>query len=219
MFQLPLFPLHTVLFPGMPLDLNIFEPRYRLMIQRCLDGDPVFGVNLIRQGEEAYGALAQPCVTGCTARIVSVRKSKADLLLLTVVGEERYRIQQLHPGQPYLVGQVESWPLEHPQTLHMLRGMHNLKLLTLSYIRRIGPLVGEEVDLSLKQLPEEPLRLLYLAATLLQLPPAEKQPLLEAEHANWLFDEVSRLYRRELAVLSRFYPLEEDEAQRAAWLN
>ena len=50
--KLPLFPLHTVLFPGMPLPLRIFEPRYREMIQTCLKHNTPFGVTLIRSGPE-----------------------------------------------------------------------------------------------------------------------------------------------------------------------
>ena len=50
MFELPLFPLETVLFPSMPIHLHIFEPRYREMINRCITLDQPFGVVLIRRG-------------------------------------------------------------------------------------------------------------------------------------------------------------------------
>ncbi|HSG18664.1 MAG TPA: LON peptidase substrate-binding domain-containing protein, partial [Anaerolineae bacterium] len=50
MFELPIFPLNTVLFPGMPLSLHIFEDRYKLMIGKCLQERRAFGVVLIRQG-------------------------------------------------------------------------------------------------------------------------------------------------------------------------
>jgi len=65
MYELALFPLFTVLFPGMPLHLRIFEPRYRLMIKRCLDANQPFGVVLIRKGEEArdpWPSLISPAV-------------------------------------------------------------------------------------------------------------------------------------------------------------
>ena len=52
---LPIFPLNTVLFPGAPLPLRIFEPRYREMLKRCLDGGRRFGVVLIKSGPEVGG--------------------------------------------------------------------------------------------------------------------------------------------------------------------
>ena len=55
MFEIPLFPLNTVLFPGMPLSLHIFEERYKLMIKHCLDEECPFGVLLIREGKEVDG--------------------------------------------------------------------------------------------------------------------------------------------------------------------
>ncbi len=51
-YELPLFPLNTVLFPGQTLPLHIFEPRYRQMIADCLQADRTFGVVLIRDGED-----------------------------------------------------------------------------------------------------------------------------------------------------------------------
>ena len=53
--EIPLFPLHTVLFPGGPLTLRLFEPRYLDMVSRCLRDDFGFGVALIRQGGEVGG--------------------------------------------------------------------------------------------------------------------------------------------------------------------
>src|SRR3954449_8541061 len=50
--QIPLFPLHTVLAPGIALPLHIFEERYRIMVRRCLEGSSPFGVVLIREGTE-----------------------------------------------------------------------------------------------------------------------------------------------------------------------
>ena len=56
MQRIPLFPLHTVLFPGGPLQLRIFEPRYVDMVGRCMREDTGFGVALIVEGSEAGGA-------------------------------------------------------------------------------------------------------------------------------------------------------------------
>ena len=86
MFELPLFPLNTVLFPGMPLPLHIFEDRYKQMINNCLEEKEPFGVVLIRNGKEALGPLAQPHSIGCTARIVEVQKLSDGRMNITSVG-------------------------------------------------------------------------------------------------------------------------------------
>ena len=69
--EMPLFPLNVVLFPGMALPLHIFEPRYREMINRCLDENLAFGVVLIKEGPEVGGD-ALPRRVGTAARIVKV---------------------------------------------------------------------------------------------------------------------------------------------------
>ena len=219
MYELALFPLYTVLFPGMPLHLHVFEPRYRLMIQRCLEANQPFGVALIRKGEEAMGPLAEPYITGCTARIARTERLKDGSFNLTVLGEERFRILELEYKEPYLLGKVETWMLEHPHTLHLLRKLPPLRQQIMTYLRLITPLIGDAMDVSSLQLPEDPLMLVYLAASLLQLPPNEKQPLLEAETANQLVSDVLRLYGREICVLPRLVKISQEDSSRAAEMN
>ena len=89
--DIPLFPLGTVLFPGGLLPLRIFETRYMDMAKACLrDGTP-FGVCLIRAGREV-GSPAEPEPVGCLARIVDWDMQQLGLLLVTAVGDERFRI-------------------------------------------------------------------------------------------------------------------------------
>ena len=95
--RLPLFPLRTVLFPGGPLQLRIFEARYLDMVSLCLREDRGFGVCLIRQGSEV-GEPAEPHAVGTVARIVDWDKRPDGLLGLTAVGERRFRIRHREPG-------------------------------------------------------------------------------------------------------------------------
>ena len=67
---LPLFPLTTVLFPEMLLPLHIFEPRYRLLVRRCMDEDKPFGVALSRTGQDV-GPNAEPYTIGTEAKIMA----------------------------------------------------------------------------------------------------------------------------------------------------
>lgn len=104
--ELPLFPLNTVLFPGATIPLHIFEERYKLMINTCVDARRPFGVVLIRGGEEAGGP-AEPFDVGTTAHVSSVQHLEDGKMNLMCVGGARFRILTTRSDEPYLVGEVE----------------------------------------------------------------------------------------------------------------
>lgn len=104
--ELPLFPLHSVLFPGARLPLHIFEPRYRQMIGECLDRDAPFGVVLIREGPEVGGG-AEPYAVGCTAHITRADREPDGRLNIASIGQDRFRILSTSTERPYLLGEVE----------------------------------------------------------------------------------------------------------------
>jgi hypothetical protein len=89
--EIPLFPLGTVLFPGGPLPLRIFETRYIDLVRRCLRDDTGFGVVLIREGPEAGGP-ASTYEVGTYARIVDFSAQPDGLLGIRAAGERRFRI-------------------------------------------------------------------------------------------------------------------------------
>jgi hypothetical protein len=89
---IPLFPLHTVLFPGGPLPLRIFETRYTDMVGRCSRDQLPFGVVLIQEGEEA-GEVATTATVGCSARIADFGTLQDGLLGISCVGERKFRVQ------------------------------------------------------------------------------------------------------------------------------
>ena len=91
MNEIPIFPLGTVLFPGGPLPLRIFEPRYLDMVSNCLRNERPFGVCLIRSGSEV-GDPAEPHRTGTLARIVDWGRDDRGILTIAAVGETRFRI-------------------------------------------------------------------------------------------------------------------------------
>ena len=88
--QIPIFPLNTVLFPGGPLPLRIFESRYLDMVSQCLKTDSPFGVLLIRDGEEVGPATTYSI--GTTARISDWYQGSDGLLGVTAQGEQRFRL-------------------------------------------------------------------------------------------------------------------------------
>ena len=89
--ELPLFPLSTVLFPGGPLRLRIFEPRYLDMVRRCLKESRAFGVVLILEGAEA-GEAVTVASGGTSARVVDFDTLPDGLLGIDCLGEQRFRV-------------------------------------------------------------------------------------------------------------------------------
>jgi Lon protease-like protein len=96
---LPLFPLDVVLFPGVPLPLHIFEPRYREMIGECLSAKSPFGV--VRAQEEGVAQI------GCTAEIVAVTKTYDDGRMdIVTQGRDRFELLELNHDRAFLQGEV-----------------------------------------------------------------------------------------------------------------
>jgi Lon protease-like protein len=109
---IPLFPLHTVLFPGGPLPLRIFETRYTDMVRRCMRESQPFGVLLIQEGDEA-GAVATTATVGSTARIVDFHTLHDGLLGISCVGERKFRVQRVwRAGDGLNMGEVQWLPAE-----------------------------------------------------------------------------------------------------------
>ena len=107
-----LFPLHTVLFPGGPLPLRIFETRYTDMVRRCMRTQEPFGVVMIQEGDEA-GVVATTATVGCTARIVDFHTLHDGLLGISCVGERKFRVLRVWRADDGLnMGEVAWLPAE-----------------------------------------------------------------------------------------------------------
>jgi Lon protease-like protein len=89
--SIPIFPLQTVLFPGMLLPLKIFEVRYMDMAKECLRNGSSFGVCLIREGQEV-GAPAVPENIGTMASLAECDMEELGILKVVAKGGERFRI-------------------------------------------------------------------------------------------------------------------------------
>jgi len=227
MYSLPLFPLDTVLFPGTPIHLYIFEERYKIMVRRVLEKDAVFGVVLIQNGSEAYGPPAEPHKVGCTSKIIEVDRLADGRMNLVCLGQELFRIRDIDRQLPYLVGIVDTFITEQPRTLDIVRGAKILKKLVEVYLRSVASIRREndveEMELQpfLDQieLPEDPTMMIYMACALLQIPTNEKQNLLEIASLPDLFSTVLRWYKREITVNARLMQISDDSSRRSAWMN
>lgn len=176
MERLPLFPLKTVLFPGAPLALHIFEERYRLMIGRCIDARAPFGAVLIRSGEEVGGP-AEPYDVGATARIARVQRLPDGRMNLRCAGERRFRIVALDHSEPYLQGDVEYLQDVDAATPEAHEESARAAALFAEHFRLLLAVTGQWAHHV--NLPDEPGRLAGYVAAQVPLPPETKQELLE----------------------------------------
>ena len=200
MIDLPLFPLNTVLFPGMPLSLHIFEERYKQMINVCISEKQPFGVVLIAEGTEALGPLAQPNMVGTTARITQVQPLVQGRINLIAIGQERFRVLELdRDSQPYLTGKVDLVPLPIHDPNKLQAQSDKLREHVMRYVEVLTR--AGDVQFNLQQLPEDPLLLAYLAAFIVRTDADKKQNLLESASADQLTARLRALYSTENALL------------------
>ncbi len=123
--RLPLFPLQLVLFPGEPVPLHIFEPRYRQLLEDCLEGDARFGITA--------DASPGPGTVGCVAEIRGTQPLPDGRSNIVVVGGERFAVRDLlDEGTPYLVGSVELFA-DRPGTAPLPAELEELRELATEY--------------------------------------------------------------------------------------
>jgi Lon protease-like protein len=107
--DLPLFPLHTVLCPGIALPLHIFEPRYRLLVGRCVERGMPFGVVWIRSGREVGTADLSVAEVGTTTEIREAERLADGRYDIVVIGTGRFRIEEVFAErEPYLVARTTA---------------------------------------------------------------------------------------------------------------
>jgi len=194
---LPLFPLGSVLLPGLVLPLNVFEPRYRTLVEELVaepEGSPrEFGVVAIRSGrevgEDGVRALEALYPAGCTARVEEVTALDDGRYEVVSVGCTRFRLLDIDAtaGTPYLMGLVER--LGEPDG----DGAPMFARPVARHFDAYRDLLGGDGQVTD---PSEPRRLSYLVAAAMRLDLVDRQRLLEQP------DTAARL-RAELALLRR----------------
>jgi Lon protease-like protein len=193
--DLPLFPLHTVLYPEMPLPLHIFEPRYREMVRRCREDNSPFGIVLIQTGEESDSAVFAHSV-GTTARITHLEEMPDGCMNILVTGETRFLVLETQRHYAYLTARAQPLdePVGDPQPLAPLQDA--VGRLFKDYVRSLFTRTGR--TLSTLQLPQDPCHLSYAIATFLPIGLSEKQRLLEAASAEDRMEQEIEILGREL---------------------
>jgi uncharacterized protein len=184
--DVPLFPLHTVLFPGGVLPLRVFEARYMDMARECLKRSAPFGVCLIKKGKEV-GEPAEPEAIGCLAGITEWDMQQLGVLQIRAHGQQRFRILEREAGaQGLLRARIELIAAEPelavPEDLEAC-----VKLLALIIADQTKGLVAEPYRF------DDAAWVGNRLAEMISVPLAAKQKLMELE------DSVSRL-----EILHRF---------------
>jgi Lon protease-like protein len=171
-FRLPLFPLSVVLFPGNPLPLHIFEPRYRRLLADCLADDRRFGVTPVKDGAGPPEAGA----VGCVAEVRVNQELPDGRSNVVVVGGPRFVVLRLLEEEvPYLVATVQTFE-DNQGTNPAADDLEALRELSLRYfagLRELRDALPEEPTL-----PEDATSLSFQVAGNLECDLGIKQRLL-----------------------------------------
>ncbi len=194
---LPLFPLGTVLYPGLLLPLHIFEERYRQLVRDLQAGPPPqrFGVIAIRKGRETgVDGISALYEIGCIATLRRLTERDDGRFDLVTVGTQRFRLAELDQSQPYLQGQVNLLAEETGDEAAAAVAGQAVQVAFRTYLDALAAQRAGQV--SVPELPDEPVLLSYLVASSVIVDLSDRQALLAEP------DALSRL-TAERALLSR----------------
>lgn len=212
--RLPVFPLGTVLFPGLVLPLHIFEERYRELVRHLValpDGTPrEFGVVAIRRGWEVLPTAGPSAVpgssdvslheVGCTAELRQVTELPDGRYDIVTVGRRRFRLTEVSADStPYLTADVEWLP--EPTGQEEIADL--LAPRVLAVFRQYLSLMRADADEATEQLPDDPTVLSHLVAATTALTLEDRQRLLAAPDTAARLRAELRLLSREAALLTR----------------
>lgn len=181
---LPMFPLATVLVPSLILPLHVFEPRYRAMVEDCVNGDGEFGVVLIERGSEVGGGDVRTEI-GTVARLLEVERLDDGRYALVAVGTRRIRVTAWLADDPYPRADVEDWEDPTPLTVPLdeVDGLFRRALALAAELGEAPAPLGVELD-------ADPVLATFQMGALAPLGPVDRQALLATPTAD---ERVARL--------------------------
>jgi ATP-dependent Lon protease len=171
-FRLPIFPLSVVLFPGTPLPLHIFEPRYRRMLSDCLEGDRRFGITPAGKDE----GMPDPGTVGCVAEIRVNQELPDGRANIVVLGAERFVLTRaMEDAAPYFVAMVQPFD-EEPGSEPPGETAARLREAFTGYYTLLRQLNDVEPDDP--SLPDDSVGLSFHVSAAIECDPGVKQRLL-----------------------------------------
>jgi Lon protease-like protein len=202
LFEVPLFPLNVVLFPGMALPLHIFEPRYRQMVADCLADRAPFGVALALP--ESVHEHEDPAPVGTLARIADYEALPDGRYNLLALGTRRFAVVEMRHERTYLTGLVR--PLQDDGAEPKTEFVQAARSALYAYLRLVLKLVGSERRQI--EAPTDPEELSYLIGICLTCEDCEKQRLLEVTSVEERLRRGVALLRKETEALKQQTPSE-----------
>jgi hypothetical protein len=199
---LPLFPLGTVLFPGLLLPLHIFEDRYRQLVRDLADGPEPrrFGVIAIRHGRETgVDGIQALYEIGCTAILRQVKPLEDGRYDVVTVGTQRFRLASLDDSGPYLRGQVDLLTEEAGDEAAAAQAVRVVRDGFHAYLNALAERGVSQI--SAPELPEDPVTLSYLVAASMIIDLNDRQALLAEPDALHRLTAERALLSRELTML------------------
>jgi uncharacterized protein len=200
--RLPLFPLGTVLYPGLLLPLHIFEERYRRLVTDLMAGPEPgrFGVIAIRKGRETgVDGVSALYEIGCTATLRRVVRHEDGTFDLVVVGTDRFRIESLDHTQPYLQGEVELLAEDTGDEAAAAAAADAVQQAFHAYLDALAARgVSQRIT---PELPDEPVLLSYVVAASMVIDLPHRQALLAEPDARRRLEAERGLLGRETAML------------------
>lgn len=214
---LPLFPLNTVVFPGVTLPLRVFEDRYRALVHHLLriedPADRVFGSVAIREGYEVGDHGAQSLYrVGCRLQLTEAEPRPDGSFDIVAVGRDRIELQRLDTSGTFPVGHVEERP--DPDEVVSERLAERARA-TFTAFR--AALVDLRSDPFSGTLPRDATYLSWTLSATAPLPLHDRQALLEAEDAGVRLAMVTDLLRAELQAMNVIPSLPATEVARTRW--
>jgi Lon protease-like protein len=201
---MPLFPLGTVLYPGLMLPLHIFEDRYRQLVRDLLDGPEPrdFGVIAIRKGRETgIDGVSALYEIGCTARLRQVRQHDDGRFDLVAVGTQRFRLVRLDHSQPYLRGEIELLAEETGDEAAAALVVPAVLRTFREYLDALSAQGAARIEVP--SLPDEPVLLSYLVAASMIVDLSDRQALLAEPDAAGRLAAERALLTKETGILRR----------------
>ena len=199
---MPLFPLGTVLFPGLVLPLHIFEERYRQLVRDLLDGQEPqeFGVIAIRKGRETgVDGVSALHEIGCTARLRQVTEQDDGRFELVTVGTQRFRLLGLDHSRPYLRGAIDPLTEETGDEATAALAVQAVQRTFREYLDALATRGAARINVP--DLPDEPVLLSYLVAASMIVDLSDRQVLLAEPDAAGRLAAERTLLARETKIL------------------
>ena len=212
-----MFPLNTVLFPGLTVPLHVFEDRYRALVHHLLRiDDPAerhFGSVAIREGYEVGDHGTQSLYrVGCRLQLTEVESHPDGTFDITAVGMERIELQQLDTSGLFPVGHVEDRPDQTSQVPEDV--LERARAAFVAYRAALADLRSDPYE---GTLPRDPTYLSWTLAAIAPLPMAERQSLLEAAESEERLVLLTDLLRTELRAMNVIPSLPATEVARTRW--